>query len=99
MHLIFVKLVIKADHVADFETEIRRHVGWTRQHEPGCVQFDVAADKKAPRTFYFVEIYADDQALADHRSSPSLEIFRPKMAEWVEERDAKEARVWPEITG
>jgi (4S)-4-hydroxy-5-phosphonooxypentane-2,3-dione isomerase len=97
MHLIFVKMRIKPDHVGDFETEIRRHVAYTRQHEPGCVQFDVAADKRDARTFYFVEIYRDDAALAAHRASPSLEIFRPKMAQWVEERDAKEAVLWPEI--
>lgn len=97
MHLIFVRMRVKAAHVGDFETEIRRHIAYTRQHEPGCVQFDVAVDKDDPRTFYFVEVYKDDQALADHRASSSLEIFRPKMAEWVEERDAKQAVVWPEI--
>jgi (4S)-4-hydroxy-5-phosphonooxypentane-2,3-dione isomerase len=97
MHLIFVKQRIKADHIAAFEEEIRRHVAYTRQHEPGCVQFDVATDKKDPRTYYFVEVYRDDAALAAHRASPSLEIYRPKIAQWVEERDAKEAVVWPAI--
>ncbi|MGH6988512.1 MAG: putative quinol monooxygenase [Stellaceae bacterium] len=97
MHLIFVKMRIKAAHVAAFREEITRHVGYTRQHEPGCVQFDVATDKTDPNTFYFVEVYRDDQALTDHRGSPSLTIFRPKIAEWVEERDAKEAVTWPEI--
>jgi (4S)-4-hydroxy-5-phosphonooxypentane-2,3-dione isomerase len=97
MHLIFVRQRVRAEHVADFEAEVRRHVGYVRQHEPGCVQFDVAVDKKDPRTFYFVEIYRDDGALAAHRASPSLEIYRPKMAQWVEERDAKEAEMWPAI--
>lgn len=99
MNLIFVTMRIKAEHVDDFKKELRRHVGYIRQHEPGCVQFDVATDKADTRTFHFVEIYRDDAAVAAHRASPSLEIFRPRIAPWTETRDVKEAVLWPAITG
>ncbi len=99
MHLIFVTFKIKPEHVEDFKTEIARHIGYTRQHEPGCVQFDIATDIKDPRTFYLVEIYKDDAALVAHRASPSLPIFRPKVAQYAEERGAKEGSVWTEIKG
>ena len=97
MHLIFVKFKIKAEHVSDFETEMRRHVAYTKQHEPGCVQFDVAVDKEDPRTFYLVEVYKDDEALTQHRASASLPIFLPKIEQWAEVREAKMANMWPTI--
>ena len=99
MLMLVVKLKIKAEHIAEFETELRRHVGWTRKNEKGCVRFDVGVDQSDPRSYHFVEIYADDEALATHRKSPSLEIFRPKIADWVEERGAAHTTLWPEITG
>jgi len=99
VHLIFVRFKIKPEHVEDFKTEIARHIGYTRQHEPGCVQFDVATDKTDPRTFYLVEIYRDDDALTHHRASASLDIFRPKIKQYAEESDAKQAETWPAIAG
>ena len=41
--------------------------------------------------------YRDDKALADHRASPSLPIFRPKIEQWAEIREAKMGNVWTEI--
>jgi quinol monooxygenase YgiN len=99
MHLIFVRFKIKAEHIDDFKTEMTRHIGYTRQHEPGCVQFDIATDKADPLTFYLVEVYQDDAALTHHRASPSLEIFRPKIEQYAEEREAKQGNLWPEIKG
>jgi quinol monooxygenase YgiN len=97
MHLIFVKFRIKAEHVDDFKTEIARHIAYTKQHEPGCVQFDVATDKEDPRTFYLVEMYRDDQALTEHRASASLPIFRPKIEQWAEVREAKQGNIWTDL--
>ena len=99
MLMLVVKLKIKEADIAEFETELRRHVGWTRANEKGCVRFDVGIDDDHPRTYHFIEIYADDEALATHRQSPSLAIFRPKIADWVEERGASHTTLWPEITG
>ena len=97
MHLIFVKFRIKAEHLAEFKKEMARHIDYTRKNEPGCAQFDIATDKQDPQVFYLVEMYRDDKALADHRASPSLPIFRPKIEQWAEIREAKIGNVWASL--
>jgi quinol monooxygenase YgiN len=95
MHVIVVRLRIKAEHVAAFEAEMRAHVAATRRSERGCLQFDVATDKAEPRTYHLFEVYADDQALADHAKSPTLAKLRESMGSWVEERSLSSATLWP----
>jgi quinol monooxygenase YgiN len=95
MHVIIVRWRIKAEFVGDFEREMKAHVAATRRSEPGCVQFDVCTDKADPRTFHLFEIYADDQALADHAKSPTLAKIREKIPLWVEDRGHHTATLWP----
>jgi len=97
VHLIFVKFKIKPQHLDEFKTEMTRHVTYTKQHEPGCLQFDVAVDKEDPTIFYLVEVYKDDEAMTQHRASASLPIFRPKIEQWAEVREAKLGNMWPTI--
>jgi len=97
VHLIFVKFRIKAEHMAEFKKEMARQIDYTRKNEPGCAQFDIATDKEDPQVFYLVEMYRDDKALADHRASPSLPIFRPKIEQWAEIREAKMGNVWASL--
>jgi quinol monooxygenase YgiN len=85
-HVIVVKFKIKEPFVAPFEAEIRRHAGWVRANEKGCVLFEVSADKTEPRTYHLYEVYKDDAALHEHENSPSLKQFGTHMREWVEER-------------
>jgi quinol monooxygenase YgiN len=86
MHVIVVKFKIKELYVKDFEAEIRRHAGWVKANEKGCVMFEVSTDKNEPRTYHLYEIYKDDVALHEHENSPSLKTFGGHMREWVEER-------------
>jgi (4S)-4-hydroxy-5-phosphonooxypentane-2,3-dione isomerase len=95
MHVIIVRWRIKPEHVAAFEAEMRAHVAATRRTEPGCLQFDVAADKSEPRTYHLFEVYADDKALAEHAKSPTLAKIREKIGIWVEERTLHNATLWP----
>ena len=95
MHAIIVRWKIKPEHVAAFEQEMKHHVAATRKSEPGCLQFDVAADKEEPRTYHLFEVYADDQALADHAKSPTLATLRAQMSVWVEERTVYRGKLWP----
>ncbi len=99
MHVILVTWTIKAEHVAAFEREMRAHIAATRRSEPGCLQFDVAVDKERPRTYHLFEIYADDNALADHAKSPTLAALREKGKEWVEDRRYATATLWPRASG
>lgn len=38
--------------------------------EPGCLQYALFASRDTPGTFYLLERYADDAALAAHQTSP-----------------------------
>lgn len=38
--------------------------------EPGCLQYALFASRDTPGTFYLLESYADDAALAAHQTSP-----------------------------
>ncbi len=95
MHVIIVRWRIKPQFVVDFQNAIRDHVAATRKTEPGCLQFEVAVDKQEPRTYHLFEIYADDQALADHAKSPTLARLREKIPLWVEERSLYNATLFP----
>jgi quinol monooxygenase YgiN len=86
MHVIVVKFKIKEPHVRAFEAEMKRHAGWVRENEKGCVLFEVSVDKNEPRTYHLYEVYKDDAALHEHENSPSLKQFGANMREWVEER-------------
>ncbi len=97
MHVIIVKWKIRAEHVAEFEAQMKAHIQATRRTEPGCLQFDVAVDKTDPRTFHLFEIYADDQALADHAKSPTLVAIRERIPLWVEDRMLVNATLWPRV--
>lgn len=96
MHVIIVRWTIKPAHVAEFERTMRAHVAATRASEPGCLRFDLAVDKTAPRTYHLFEVYADDAALAAHAQSPTLAAIREKGAEWVESRSYATATLWPD---
>jgi quinol monooxygenase YgiN len=97
MHAIIVNWKIRAEYVGEFEAQMKAHIEATRRTEPGCLQFDVAVDKTDPRSFHLFEIYADDQALADHAKSPTLAAIRDKIPLWVEERVLVNATLWPRI--
>ncbi len=97
MHVIVVRWQLKPEYVAVFEQTMTEHIRATRRTEPGCVQFDIAVDKTIPRTYHLFEVYRDDQALLDHAKSPTLAVIREKAKEWVEDRAAYTARLWPTI--
>ena len=94
MHVIVVKLKIKERFVTPFETEMKRHAGWVKANEKGCVMFEISADTKESRTYHLYEIYKDDAALHEHENSPSLKQFGGHMREWVEERARWDATRW-----
>lgn len=94
MHVIMVRIKVKPDCIADFEKQMRLHVESTRRTEPGCLQFDVSVDKADPTTYYIYETYRDDQAMEDHKKSPTLKMNAEKMPGWIVERTRYDAVRW-----
>ncbi len=61
--------------------------------EPGCLRFDVAVPKEAADKIYIHEVYADDAAVAAHRSSDHMALNRERTAGLVQSIDIVECVV------
>ena len=55
-------------------------------NEPGCLQFDVVQDPKAPARFVMLEVYKDDAAFKAHQDSAHYKDFRPVAGELLADR-------------
>jgi quinol monooxygenase YgiN len=59
--------------------------------EPGCSQFDVCVDPADRHRVFLYEVYADQQAFADHLASPHFKDFDADTRDWV---NAKSVGQW-----
>jgi quinol monooxygenase YgiN len=57
--------------------------------EAGCRQYDLHQDLQHPETFYMLERWSDDAALADHDQSAHLQSFRTQAADVIEHFELK----------
>ena len=51
--------------------------------EPGCVRFDLLEKAEEPNTFYYYEVYKDDEARAAHRETPHLKRYIENIEEYL----------------
>jgi (4S)-4-hydroxy-5-phosphonooxypentane-2,3-dione isomerase len=51
--------------------------------EPGCSQFDVCVDPSNPHRVFLYEVYADQQAFAEHLGSAHFKEFNAATRAWV----------------
>ena len=62
--------------------------------EPGCIQYAFAFDVLDDHLVRIFEVFQDDAAVAAHRASPHMAVWRGKMAELgVHGRDMSEDQV------
>lgn len=53
--------------------------------EPGNVAFEPYVERDNPRRYFVYEVYADDQAFADHIGAPYGAVFNNRLNEIIEE--------------
>ncbi len=75
---------IKDGHVDAFRTRIMQQRDDARSKEPGCLYFDVLTNAEKPNEFVLYELYADDEALATHRTYPHYHAFKADIEAMVE---------------
>ncbi|MDQ0738382.1 putative quinol monooxygenase [Pseudomonas sp. W4I3] len=85
---VIATLIAKPGQQAILETLLRELLEPTRQ-EPGCQQYDLHQDLQHPETFYMLERWSDDAALADHDQSAHIQNFRTKAADVIEHFELK----------
>jgi (4S)-4-hydroxy-5-phosphonooxypentane-2,3-dione isomerase len=73
MLAIFVTVKIKPDLRQRFLDAIEDDSISSVRDEPGCVDFQVLQDRADPDTYYFYEVYRDEEALEAHRRTPHFE--------------------------
>jgi quinol monooxygenase YgiN len=72
--------------VERFEQRLREHARHSREHETGCLKFDIFQSKEDPCVFLLSEEYSDEDAWQSHRSSEHVRRFRADSADWVAQR-------------
>ena len=85
---VIATLIAKPGQQATLETLLRELLEPTRI-EAGCQQYDLHQDLQHPETFYMLERWSDDAALADHDQSAHILSFRAKAADVLEHVDIK----------
>jgi (4S)-4-hydroxy-5-phosphonooxypentane-2,3-dione isomerase len=69
---LLAKLTAKPGHEADLHAALEAAVRAVDAAEPGVLAYTMHTVVGEPGTFWFYEQYADDDAIAAHRSSPHL---------------------------
>jgi (4S)-4-hydroxy-5-phosphonooxypentane-2,3-dione isomerase len=79
-------LRVRPDALEAFRERVLRHARTCLDTEPGCRRFDIYQETENSTLFLLIEIYADDAALKEHRSSPTYLQWREDTKDWIVER-------------
>lgn len=85
---VIATLIAKPGQQDTLEKLLREILEPTRV-EPGCEQYDLHQDLQHPETFYMLERWSDESALADHDQSAHIQNFRAKAGDVIEHFDLK----------
>jgi len=77
---VIAKLTVNEGKEEDFKAAGAEMVAAVKANEAGrTLSYTLAQSQKAPAEFYFLELYADDAALADHGKTPHMAAFASKL--------------------
>lgn len=80
MHVTLVEINVHDDRIEQFIEVFRQnHLGAIQ--EKGNLRFDVLRDPEIPTRFYIYEAYADEQAVAFHKTTPHYLACVEQLAE------------------
>ena len=80
MIAVIAKLTVQEDKVEDFKAAASEMVAGVKANEAGrTLQYTLTQSQKTPTEFYFIEAYADADAMADHGKTPHMAAFGGKI--------------------
>jgi len=82
MKILIVRLQVKPEYREQFIEAGLVDARGSAETEPGCARFDFLQDETDPNTFYFYEVYKDDDAFAAHQKTEHFAAFRAFKPEW-----------------
>ena len=74
---------VKPEHRDTFQKLMLTHARAALEHEPGCLQFDVAVPRDHTNQVFLYEIYLNESALDHHMNSPGLAATRGSYAHMI----------------
>lgn len=80
MVVLIAKNTVKQGMQQAFLQLAKEMVAQTRQEE-GCISYDLVGDQADPQVYYFIEKYADMQAVEVHRGTAYFQTLVPKIGE------------------
>jgi len=83
MYIVVVDFTILPARVGAFRAAMIDNARASREHEPGCRQFDVCADPAEPARIFLYEVYDDRAAFDAHLASPHFRAFDATVAPWI----------------
>ncbi len=84
--VIGASLKVKKSRLAAFTKQFKKHAANCVKIEPGCLAFEVCAEKKDPTKFLLYEVYVDQAALDSHAASKHLAKHLDIIGPWLDGR-------------
>jgi quinol monooxygenase YgiN len=92
MIAVVAEFLIHANCVSAWRELITAHAARCVQREPGCLQFDVSVDPDDEQCWTLYEVYADADAVTEHRSTPHFGSFFAAAQRLFSKRSVKQLR-------
>ena len=83
--ILFLELVVKPEHRAEFLEALWEDANGALDQEAGCLRFDVTVDSENPNRIMLYEVYRDAEARRIHRAAPYLKRVAAGLDTWLEE--------------
>jgi len=68
--VLWIELHVKPEHRERFIEAARENAARSSQEEAGVLRFDFLEDARTPNTFYYYEVYANEDAHQAHNQTP-----------------------------
>lgn len=79
-----ISLKLRPGSREEFLAAVSRSATASVREEPGCLRFDVCADRVDPHRFFLYQVYVDDEAAEAHRFTEHFLAWRCAADRYVE---------------
>lgn len=94
MYVVTVEFVARPEHVEALRAAVTENARASREHEPGCKQFDVCVDATNRAVVFLYELYDDRAAFDAHLASAHFRAFDDCVRDWIA---SKTVRIYERI--
>jgi (4S)-4-hydroxy-5-phosphonooxypentane-2,3-dione isomerase len=76
MFIVLVQVQVREELLDEFTPAILENAARSVERDPGCHRFDVLQQEDDRTTWFFYEVYENENAWVQHRNSPHFLAFR-----------------------